>query len=137
MDRQHQAHPGGARRVQGAASAVLDAAQQTTVRFIDDLDGSDASSTVTFALDGRSYEIDLSEDNAAKLRDALAPFVDAARKSGGRGRARSQSRSAEKSAPSNREQTHAIREWARAHGHKVNDRGRISKSVMEAYQAAS
>jgi hypothetical protein len=112
-------------------------AQQTTVRFIDDLDGSDASSTVTFALDGRSYEIDLSEDNAAKLRDALAPFVDAARKSGGRGRARSQSRSAEKSAPSNREQTHAIREWARAHGHKVNDRGRISKSVMEAYQAAS
>ena len=60
-------------------------AQQTTVRFIDDLDGSDASSTVTFALDGRSYEIDLSEDNAAKLRDALAPFVDAARKSGGRG----------------------------------------------------
>jgi hypothetical protein len=111
-------------------------AQQTTVRFIDDLDGSDASNTVTFALDGRSYEIDLSEDNAAKLRDALAPFVDAARKSGGRGRARSQTR-AEKSAPSNREETHAIREWARAHGHKVNARGRISKSVMEAYQAAS
>ena len=58
-------------------------AQQTTVRFIDDLDGSDASSTVTFALDGRSYEIDLSEDNAAKLRDALAPFVDSARKQAG------------------------------------------------------
>ena len=75
-------------------------AQQTTVRFIDDLDGSDASSTVTFALDGRSYEIDLSEDNAAKLRDALAPFVDAARKSGGRGAStQRQTRSAEKPAP--------------------------------------
>src|ERR687890_2480042 len=59
-------------------------AQQRTVRFVDDLDGSEASGTVDFGLDGRRYEIDLSDDNAATLRDALAPFVGAARKSGGR-----------------------------------------------------
>src|SRR6476660_5478664 len=67
-------------------------AQQTTVRFIDDLDGSDASGTFDFSLGGRNYQIDLSDDNAAKLRDALAPYIDVARKagsrSGGRGRPR-------------------------------------------------
>ena len=63
-------------------------AQQTTVRFIDDLDGSDASGTFDFAIDGRQYQIDLSDENAAKLRDALAPYVGAARKAGGRGRPR-------------------------------------------------
>ena len=55
-------------------------AQQTTVRFIDDLDGSDASGTFDFAIDGRRYQIDLSDGNAAKLRDALAPYVGAARR---------------------------------------------------------
>ena len=58
-------------------------AQQVNVKFVDDLDGSDAASTVSFALDGRAYEVDLSVDNAAKLRDSLALFVAAARKSGG------------------------------------------------------
>jgi len=117
-------------------------AQQTTVKFVDDLDGSDAAGTVEFALDGRRYEIDLSDDNAAKLRDALSAFVAAARKAGGRGsgrsrgRAQSQSVAAEKPARSNREETAAIREWAREHGHTINDRGRIPKSVIEAYKAA-
>ena len=112
-------------------------AQQTTVRFIDDLDGSDASGTFDFSLEGRRYQIDLSEENAAKLRDALAPYVGAARKAGGRGRGRAarQTAVAEKPARSNRDQTAAIREWARANGHQVSDRGRISKSVIEAYQA--
>jgi hypothetical protein len=116
-------------------------AQQTTVRFIDDLDGSDASGTFDFALEGRQYQIDLSEENAAKLRNALAPFIDVARKAGGRSvgrrRPRAQQPVDDKPVRSSREQTAAIREWARQHGHKVNDRGRISKSVMAAYQAAS
>jgi Lsr2 len=116
-------------------------AQQTTVRFIDDLDGSEASGTFDFAIDGRQYQIDLSDQNAAKLRDALAPYIGAARKAGGRsgGRTRTQRQTAaaEKPARSNRDETAAIREWARANGHKVNDRGRISKAVIEAYQAAS
>ena len=59
-------------------------AQKVDVRFVDDLDGSEASGTVSFALDGRAYEIDLSEENAAKLRDSLATFVAAARRTGSR-----------------------------------------------------
>ena len=114
-------------------------AQQTTVRFIDDLDGSDASGTFGFSLDGRQYQIDLSDENVAKLRDALAPFVGAARKAGGRGRGRGprQTAVAEKPARSNRDQTGAIRRWARENGHEVSERGRIPKLVVEAYQAAN
>jgi len=114
-------------------------AQQTTVRFIDDLDGSEASGTFDFSLDGRDYQIDLSDENAAKLRDALSPFLGAARKTGGRGsnRARGQRQPvAEKHTRSSREETHAIREWARQNGHQVSDRGRIPKSVIDAYQTA-
>ena len=118
-------------------------AQQTTVRFIDDLDGSDAVGTVTFALDNRAYEIDLSDENTDKLHEALAPFIEAARQIGrgsGRGSGRGGGQrqpAAEKRPRSNREETHAIREWARQNGHQVNDRGRIPKTVIEAYQAAS
>ncbi|MDT0353956.1 histone-like nucleoid-structuring protein Lsr2 [Pseudonocardia charpentierae] len=113
-------------------------AQQTTVRFIDDLDGTDAAGTFDFAIDGRAYQIDLSDENVAKLRDALAPYVGAARKAGGggRGRAVRQVAVAEKPARSNRDQTAAIRDWARANGHQVSDRGRISISVMQAFEAA-
>ena len=114
-------------------------AQQTTVKFIDDLDGTDASGTFDFSLEGRTYQIDLSDENAAKLRDALAPYIGAARKAGGRGRARTarQTVVAEKPARANREETAAIREWARENGHTVSDRGRIPKSVIEAYQSAN
>ena len=117
-------------------------ARQTTVSFVDDLDGSKASGTVEFALDGRSYEIDLSDQNAARLRGALEPFVDAARKAGGRssGRGRGSKQRQEpevKPARSNREETAAIRKWAREHGHEISERGRIPKSVLEAYRNAS
>jgi hypothetical protein len=111
-------------------------AQQTTVRFVDDLDGSEASGTVEFAFEGRRYEIDLSDENAEKLRSALSPFVDAARKVGGRGRGRRQA-TEPRSARSSREDTAAIRQWAREHGHKISDRGRIPKSVLDAYKGAS
>jgi hypothetical protein len=114
-------------------------AQQTTVRFVDDLDGSEAVGTVAFSLENRAYEIDLSDENTDKLHEALAPFIEHARQIGrgsGRGRGRRQP-ATDKPTRSNREATHAIREWARQHGHQVNDRGRIPKSVIEAYQAAS
>jgi nucleoid-associated protein Lsr2 len=117
-------------------------AQQTTVRFIDDLDGSDATGSVGFSLEGRNYQIDLSDENAARLRDALAPFIDVARKAARRssrrpGRPQRQTAVPEKPARSKREDTAAIRGWAREHGHQVSDRGRIPKSVIAAYQAAS
>jgi hypothetical protein len=113
-------------------------AQQTTVRYVDDLDGSEASGTVPFSLDGRSYEIDLSEKNTDKLRKALTPFIDAARKVGGRGSGRGRGRGQRQSAArSNREETQAVREWARQNGHQVADRGRIPASIVEAYQKAN
>ena len=111
-------------------------AQQVNVKFVDDLDGSDAAGTVSFAIDGRAYEIDLSEDNAARLRDSLASFVAAARKSGGTGAAagrRTQKMTASsgrRPQPLDREQTAAIRAWARQNGHQVSDRGRISTTVV-------
>ena len=55
-------------------------AKQTTVILVDDLDGSEATEQVEFAVDGRSYEIDLSAANSAKLREALAPYISAARR---------------------------------------------------------
>jgi hypothetical protein len=114
-------------------------AQKVDVRFVDDLDGSEAAGTVSFALDGRAYEIDLSDDNASRLRDSLATFVAAARRTGTR-RARSQ-RSGTWEAPvaparPSREATAAIRTWARENGHEVSERGRIPKAVVEAYQSA-
>jgi len=114
-------------------------AQKVDVRFVDDLDGSEASGTVSFALDGRAYEIDLSEENAAKLRDSLATFVAAARRTGSR-RSRSQ-RSSTSEAPAaparpSREATAAVRTWARENGHEVSERGRIPKAVIEAYNSA-
>ena len=117
-------------------------AQQVNVKFVDDLDGSDAAGTVSFAIDGRAYEIDLSDDNAARLRDSLASFVAAGRKSGGSGAAggrRAQKMTASSSRrpqPLDREQTAAIRAWARQSGHEVSDRGRIAKTVVDAFEAA-
>jgi hypothetical protein len=115
-------------------------AQQVNVKFVDDLDGTEAAGTVSFGLDGKIYEIDLSDDNAAKLRDLLAVFVGAARKSGGS--ATTSSRRAQKMTassdrrpqPLDREQTAAIRAWARQNGHQVSDRRRISKTVVDAFR---
>jgi hypothetical protein len=105
----------------------------TEVRLVDDIDGSKASETVTFGLDRRQYELDLSKKNAAKLRDALAPFVASARRSNGGRRSSGGSKMNQKPA-ADRERTAAMREWARQHGHKVADRGRIPASVIEAYE---
>ena len=89
--------------------------------------------TVTFALDGISYEIDLTTDNAAKLRDAFGPWVGHARKVGGRSSSRAV---ASPRSRSSRGDAQAIRDWAKAHGHKVSERGRISAEVKAAYEAA-
>jgi Lsr2 len=111
-------------------------AKTTQVHLIDDLDGSQASDTVSFSLDGRGYTLDLSEKNAAKLRDALAPVVASARRNGGR-RDSSGSPKMTQRPTTDRERTTAIREWAHEHGHKVADRGRIPSSVVEAYEKAA
>jgi hypothetical protein len=108
-------------------------ASVTEVKLVDDLDGGKADESITFALDGRSFEIDLSEKHARKLRDGLAPFINAARRAGG-GSAAARPKSVARAARP-REDTAAIREWANANGHAVSARGRISSAVRTAYEA--
>ena len=109
-------------------------AQKVTVALVDDLDGKTADETVTFGLDGKSYEIDLTGRNASKLRDALAEYVAAARRASSRRGTRSAS-AAGRVSPVDREQNQAIREWARKQGMKVSDRGRIPAELSEAYHS--
>ncbi len=114
-------------------------AQKHIVQLIDDLDDGEAAETVSFALDGNSYEIDLSESNAAKLRDSMAEYVAHARRGGGRG-TRGPSTGAPRrgrAARADREQTSAIREWARTNGHKIGEKGRIPAHIVEAYHQAN
>lgn len=112
-------------------------AQKLLVRYIDDLDGTEADTveTVQFSLDGVSYEIDLSENNSGRLRESMADFVRNARRIGGRAR-KPQTASAA-AAGRSRADTEAIREWARANGHAISDRGRIPARVLDAYAAAN
>jgi hypothetical protein len=112
-------------------------AQITEVRLLDDLDGGEAAESVAFSLDGKSYEIDLSEKHAAALRDAFAPFVSSARRAGGSAGAARPKMSARSSSGSGRPraETAAIREWATANGLEVSARGRIASSVLEAYES--
>ncbi|NYG53809.1 histone-like nucleoid-structuring protein Lsr2 [Nocardioides perillae] len=119
-------------------------AQKVHIQLVDDLDGTEATETVSFGLDGTSYEIDLNDEHAAQLRDALAPYVGHARKAGGRrsgggggGRRSSAGSSSSSSSggnggPSAKE----IRDWARENGWEVPDRGRVAAEVREAYDAA-
>ena len=107
-------------------------AQKVQVVLIDDLDGGDASETVTFGLDGASYEIDLSEQNAAQLREALAHWVGNARRVSGR----TSRPTARRGGSSSSTDTTAVRSWAKENGFKVSERGRISAEVQEAYAAA-
>ena len=108
-------------------------AQKVNIVLVDDLDGSDANETVSFGLDGTNYEIDLNDKNAAALREALAGFVGHARKvTGGTRARRGRARAASTTGPSAGE----LREWGRANGFEVSDRGRVSAEVREAYEAA-
>src|SRR5690348_13409737 len=110
-------------------------AQRVNIVLDDDLDGGPADETVTFALDGVSYEIDLSSANAAALRDALAPYVGHGRRSGGRRASTSRGSSSARSSAGKRDLAD-VREWARQNGHKVSERGRISAEIQAAYDKA-
>ncbi|MGI8678445.1 MAG: histone-like nucleoid-structuring protein Lsr2 [Jatrophihabitans sp.] len=112
-------------------------AQKHIVQLIDDLDEGEASETVIFGMDGATYEIDLSEKNAAALRDSLAKYVANARRATGRsGRPAGVSGTRRgRAVRGDREQTQAIREWARNHDYKVGAKGRIPAHVTDAYNA--
>src|SRR4051812_39977646 len=107
-------------------------AQRTVVELLDDIDGKPAEETVTFSLDGVTYEIDLSADNADKLRRSFTPYVEKARKASTRQTGRPGRATTGRTAHT-RERSADIRNWAKQHGISVNDRGRISAQVVEAY----
>ncbi|MBK8448134.1 MAG: Lsr2 family protein [Micropruina sp.] len=104
-------------------------AQRIVYRLEDDLDSSEAAETIVFGIDSVSYEIDLSESNAQRLRDLLAPYVASARRVGGRRKATARRRAGVSSAGE-------IRVWAAENGHKVSARGRVPAEVREAYDRA-
>ena len=108
-------------------------AKQTVTKLIDDLDGSNAESTVSYTWDGTAYEIDLSKKNAAAFRKAIGTYVSASRKVG---RVRGATAKRAGSVRTNSEQLQAIREWARSNGYEIADRGRISAAIQEAYIAS-
>jgi hypothetical protein len=108
--------------------------QRTIVTLEDDLTGGNADETVMFALDGKAYEIDLSEKNAAALRESLATYVAAARRAG-RVSVPSARRGSLRQVDTELDPA-AVRAWAASNGHEVSPRGRISKAVQEAFKAA-
>jgi hypothetical protein len=113
-------------------------AKKVTVTLVDDFDGeATADETVEFGLDGVTYEIDLSSKNATKLRNDLKQWVEAGRRVGGRRRGRAAAGPARGRGAIDREQSAAIREWARRNGHNVSTRGRIPADVIDAFHAAT
>lgn len=106
-------------------------ARNVSVIVTDDIDGSPSADTVTFGLDGTTYEIDLGDANRAKFNAAFAPYVEAGRRIG---RPRSRPSASRSSAP--KVDNTAIRVWAKNHGLHVSERGRISAEVLQQYEAA-
>jgi hypothetical protein len=106
-------------------------AQQIQTLFIDDIDGGPAEGTVRFGLDGTDYEIDLSAAHSEELHKVLAAYVAHARKAAGTARRGSRGRR-----PADVPDTRKVREWARAEGIDIKERGRVPAEVIEKYQAA-
>lgn len=109
-------------------------AQKVQTLVVDDIDGSAAEGTVRFGLDGTDYEIDLNPKNAQALRDALAPYVTAGRRASGH--VRRPARGGRR-APANGVNTTEVREWARAQGMEVKDRGRVPAELVVKFKAAT
>jgi hypothetical protein len=108
--------------------------QRVQYLLVDDLDGGEADETVSFALDGVSYEIDLSETNAENMRESLAEWVNSARRVSGRA---SRGRGGRSRQPSTAKvDLSAVRAWARDNGYQVSDRGRVSADILAAFDAA-
>jgi hypothetical protein len=109
-------------------------AQRIQAYFIDDIDGSEAEGTVRFGLDGTEYEIDLSTSHAKELRNTLARYIQAARRSSGAGSRRARR---ERNVAADRPNSTEVRTWARDQGIEVKDRGRIPAEVVAKFRAAT
>lgn len=110
-------------------------AQRVQIHMIDDLNGEEAQETVRFSLDGSEYEIDLTADNASELRSTLSQYVDGARKASG-GRKNHGGQRGSSTSRAKRDEVQQIRQWAQDNGHNPSSRGRISQSIVDAYNKA-
>lgn len=106
-------------------------ASRTIVEITDDVDGKPAAETVTFGLDGRVYEIDLSEKNAKAIRKTFEPWVSSARRVSHRRTAAATSTRVDTGVDNA-----AVRAWAASNGIELSARGRLPKDVVEQYRAA-
>ncbi|MBT2609898.1 Lsr2 family protein [Streptomyces sp. ISL-87] len=111
-------------------------AQKVQVILVDDIDGGEADETMTFGLDGKTFEIDLSSDKAEKLRGLLAPYTKGGRRIGAARVSSAGSRGKASAKSQDGTDTAVIRAWAKENGFDVNDRGRVPGPVREAYSAA-
>lgn len=109
-------------------------AQRVQVQLVDDINGQEAQETIRFGLDGTAYEIDLTTENAEKLRTGLSEFVEKGRKVSGRGN--NGGRPSTLTIRNKREDTQQIRKWAQENGHNPSSRGRLNQSIIEAYNEA-
>ena len=107
-------------------------ASKTQITLVDDLDGCTATETISFSLEGKHYEIDLSSRNAGALRKVVGPYADAGRRlttpRRGRGRPYRQVRAEVDPA--------AVRAWAVANDYEISARGRVSAAIIDEYRAA-
>lgn len=111
--------------------------KETVIRLIDDIDGKRGDESITFSYDGQTYEIDLSSKNAKELRKTFAPYLDKARRAPQNGKARRVTQTGKPAhTVSARERSQEIREWAKAQGIPVRDRGRIPADVISQYESA-
>ncbi len=110
-------------------------AQKTVVVMTDDLTGGDASQTIHFSLDNMDYVIDLNDKNAAALRADFEKYIEAGRRHRAEGPGAKAKRGVGRG-PASGADTAAVREWARANGFEVSERGRVSKKIIDAYLAA-
>lgn len=112
-------------------------ARNVKVELLDDIDGTEAAQTVTFALDGIEYEIDLSDENAEALRTELAAYIQASRRTGGRKRRNTAAgATSTPSSSTSREYSKKVRAWAKDSGYEVSDRGRLSTEIVDLYERA-
>jgi hypothetical protein len=111
-------------------------AQRTIVQLTDDIDGSEAAESVSFALDGVGYTIDLSDSNAAELRETFAPYIAAARRDGGRGRRSNVTHiaSGRRGRSTGDVDPKTVRAWASENGIAISARGRIPADIVAQYQ---
>lgn len=130
----HRARRRRAPRAHLVEERAFSVARHIHVEFRDDLDPDRiANQTVRFSLDGRGYEIDLSDDNAERLRTTVGQWSACARRQGKTASGSSRGKRGATSTRADRAQLQAMRTWARTNGYQVSDRGRIPQHIAEAY----